>query len=105
MYGRYWGCFEEVRNLHFAVCYYAGIEACIERGLARFEPGAGGHYKQLRGFDPVRTRSLHWLSDPRLADGVRRFLASERDESEQVISYFEDHTAHRRDRPIAIDLD
>lgn len=103
LYGRYWGCFEEVKNLHFAVCYYAAIEACIERGLARFEPGAGGHYKQLRGFDPVRTRSLHWLADARLADGVRRFLEAEREESEHVLAWYEDHTAHRRDRPVDLD--
>lgn len=104
LYGRYWGCFEEIRHLHFTVCYYAGIRACIEKGLSRFEPGAGGHYKQLRGFDPVRTRSLHWLSDPRLAEGVRRFLAAEREESEQVISYFEEHTAHRRDKKLPFRL-
>ena len=105
LYGRYWGCFQEIRHLHFAVCYYAGIRACIENGLSRFEPGAGGHYKQLRGFDPVRTRSLHYLLDSRLAEGVRRFLASERKESEQVISYFEEHTAHRRDKMMRIELD
>ena len=29
MYGRYWGCFEELRYLHFNVCYYAAIEHCI----------------------------------------------------------------------------
>jgi predicted N-acyltransferase len=103
LYGRYWGCFEEVRNLHFAVCYYAAIEACIERGLARFEPGAGGHYKQLRGFDPVRTRSLHWVADARLASGVRRFLEAEREESEHVLAWYEEHTAHRRDRPLTLD--
>ncbi len=103
LYGRYWGCFEEVKHLHFAVCYYAAIEACIARGLERFEPGAGGHYKQLRGFDPVRTRSLHWLSDERLARGVRQFLEAERAESEHVLAWYEEHTAHRRDRPLALD--
>ena len=27
LYGRYWGCFREVRFLHFNVCYYAGDRA------------------------------------------------------------------------------
>ncbi|HBA39308.1 MAG TPA: GNAT family N-acetyltransferase, partial [Deltaproteobacteria bacterium] len=26
LYGRYWGSFEEVRYLHFNVCYYSAIE-------------------------------------------------------------------------------
>ena len=65
--GRYWGATHEVRHLHFDVCYYAAIEHCIAHGLARFEPGAGGDYKQLRGFDAPPTCGLHWLAEPRLA--------------------------------------
>src|SRR5262249_16692165 len=45
LYGRYWGCFEEVPFLHFNVCFYHSIEQCIERGIERFEPGAGGEHK------------------------------------------------------------
>jgi predicted N-acyltransferase len=41
-YGRYWGCLEEVKNLHFETCYWAAIEYCINHGLQRMEPGAGG---------------------------------------------------------------
>ena len=44
LYGRYWGTVQYVRNLHFNVCYYAAVEYCIEAGLKRFEPGAGGDY-------------------------------------------------------------
>ncbi len=61
-YGRYWGAFEDVKFLHFNVCYYAAIEHCIEQGIARFEPGAGGEYKWLRGFDPAITRSMHFIT-------------------------------------------
>ena len=64
MYGRYWGCFREVRFLHFNVCYYAGIEHSILNGIQRYEPGAGGEYKWLRGFDPALTRSIHYVSNP-----------------------------------------
>ena len=96
LYGRYWGCFEELRHLHFNVCYYAGIEHCIEHGLARFEPGAGGQYKQLRGFDAHPTWSLHHLRDPRLANAVGRFLAAEREEAGAAIDWWAEHSANRR---------
>jgi predicted N-acyltransferase len=85
LYGRYWGALEPVRNLHFEVCYYAAIEHCIERGLARFEPGAGGDYKWLRGFDASPTYSLHFLAEPRLASAVERFLSEERLEAGRII--------------------
>lgn len=41
-YGRYWGCLEEVKNLHFETCYWSAIDYCIQNGLHRMEPGAGG---------------------------------------------------------------
>jgi predicted N-acyltransferase len=78
LYGRYWGCFQEVRHLHFVTCYYAGIAHCIARGLTRFEPGAGGEYKHWRGFDAARTHSAHFLAHPGLARAVGDFLARER---------------------------
>lgn len=86
MYGRYWGCFEDVKFLHFNVCYYAAIEHCIARGLTRFEPGAGGEYKWLRGFDPALTHSAHFIAHDGLRRAVARFLASERREVEEWIT-------------------
>jgi predicted N-acyltransferase len=97
LYGRYWGALEPLRHLHFNVCYYAGIEHCIRAGLARFEPGAGGEYKQLRGFDATPTWSCHFLADPRLHEAVGRYLAQERAEAGRTIEWFAEHTAHRRD--------
>jgi predicted N-acyltransferase len=85
LYGRYWGGLAPVRHLHFDVCYYAAIEHCIEAGIARFEPGAGGDYKFLRGFDAQPTYSLHYLTDRRLAHAVERFLESERAQAARVI--------------------
>lgn len=85
LYGRYWGTYEEIRHLHFNVCYYATIEHCIASGLERFEPGAGGEFKWLRGFDAEATRSMHYLRDPRLGEAVKHFLDGERDEIERVI--------------------
>ena len=99
LYGRYWGALRPLRHLHFNVCYYAGIEHCIEQGLRRFEPGAGGEYKQLRGFDAVPTWSFHWLADPRLRSAVGRFLERERAETGVAIDWYQTHSANRRDEP------
>jgi hypothetical protein len=96
LYGRYWGALRPLRHLHFNVCYYAGIAHCIEQGLARFEPGAGGEYKQLRGFDATATWSCHWLADARLRRAVERFLERERAEAAHAIDWYHTHTANRR---------
>jgi uncharacterized protein len=86
LYGRYWGCFEEVRFLHFNVCYYAGIEHAIASGIQRYEPGAGGEYKWLRGFDPALTRSMHFIAHPGLRKAIADFLKHERREVERWIT-------------------
>lgn len=78
LYGRYWGAFEEHPFLHFATCYYHGIEECILHGHRRFEPGAGGEHKRPRGFHPAKTRSVHLLREPRLAAAVDDFVSRER---------------------------
>lgn len=77
LYGRYWGTDENVRFLHFEVCYYRAIEDCIARGIGTFEPGHGGGHKYRRGFVPTVTYSNHWLADPRLHDALRRYSAEE----------------------------
>ena len=78
LYGRYWGCFEEFPFLHFNVCLYHSIEDCIARRRSRFEPGAGGEHKLVRGFEPRLTYSAHWIFHPGLDRAVRDFLRSER---------------------------
>lgn len=93
LYGRYWGCFEEVRHLHFVVCYYAGIEHCIANGFTRFEPGAGGEYKHWRGFDAAATHSLHYLPHPGFAKVVGEFLDRERAHVDAVIAELHDRSA------------
>jgi len=93
LYGRYWGCFRELRSMHFAVCYYAGIEHCIARGLQRFEPGAGGDYKHWRGFDAAATHSLHYLAHPGFAQAVSDFLARERTYIDEVIAGLHERSA------------
>lgn len=63
LYGRHWGCEEEVAGLHFETCYYQGIEYAISQGIKRFESGAQGEYKMSRGFMPVLTHSAHWIAN------------------------------------------
>jgi hypothetical protein len=79
MYGRYWGAFEEHPFLHFNVCYYSAIEHSIRMGLERFEAGAGGSFKQLRGLDPEHTTSMHYIVDGKFRRAVERFLKQERE--------------------------
>lgn len=99
LYGRYWGATKPLRHLHFNVCYYAAVEHCIARGLVRFEPGAGGEYKQLRGFDASPTRSAHFLADPRLAAAVEQYLVRERAHAAETIDWYREHSALKPSPP------
>ena len=78
LYGRYWGCFEEHRYLHFNVCYYHGIDQAFRRQFDAFEPGQGGEHKLVRGFEPTLMHSAHFLVEPRLYGPLSRFLVEER---------------------------
>ena len=93
LYGRYWGALRELRYLHFNVCYYAAVEHAVNAGLQRFEPGAGGDYKQMRGFDAQPTFSLHFIADERLRGAIQRFLAQERSEAAHNIEWIREHSA------------
>ncbi len=93
LYGRYWGATQHLRHLHFNVCYYAAIEYCIDNGLQRFEPGAGGEHKQVRGFDAQPTLSAHHIEDRGLAGAIARFLEAERSEVDDAIAWYRDRSA------------
>ena len=77
LYGRYWGSLLDIDGLHFELCYYRGIEFCIERGLQEFDPGVQGEHKILRGFEPVITHSLHWMREPAFQRAVTDFCQRE----------------------------
>lgn len=78
LYGRYWGASEEVRHLHFELCYYQAIEAAIALGLGRAEAGAQGAHKLARGYRPVPTWSAHYIADPNFRRAVADYLGAER---------------------------
>jgi uncharacterized protein len=87
LYGRYWGCTEDIPFLHFELCYYQAIDAAIARGLSRVEAGAQGEHKLARGYVAVPTWSAHYIPDLGFRDAVSDFLERERSAVEQDIAY------------------
>ena len=96
LYGRHWGCQHYLDCLHFELCYYQGIEICIERGLRRFDPGAQGEHKIARGFAPARTRSLHWMAQSRFTRAIEQFAGHEKSSVTQYITAVEQHSPYHR---------
>ncbi|WP_309661407.1 GNAT family N-acetyltransferase [Sphingomonas sp.] len=78
IYGRYWGTIEEVPFLHFELSYYQAIEWAIEHRLSSVQAGAQGEHKLARGYEPVISRSAHFLADPGLRQAVATYLGGER---------------------------
>jgi predicted N-acyltransferase len=91
LFGRYWGCHEEVRHLHFELCYYQTIEFAIEKKLQLFEAGAQGEHKFSRGFTPALTWSAHKIRDPQLSNAIENFVYREK---RQIQLHFEHYKAH-----------
>jgi uncharacterized protein len=96
LYGRYWGCTEDVPFLHFELCYYQAIDAAIARGLSRVEAGAQGEHKLARGYVPVPTWSAHYLPDKGFRHAVADFLRRERAAVEQEQAFLGEMTPFRR---------
>jgi uncharacterized protein len=96
LYGRYWGCSEDIPFLHFELCYYQAIEAAIALGLARVEAGAQGEHKLARGYVPVPTWSAHYIPDPSFRAAVSDFLERERRAVEQEIAYLGEMAPFKR---------
>jgi len=78
LYGRYWGTIEEVPFLHFELSYYQAVEWAIEHGLKCVQAGAQGEHKISRGYEPVVTRSAHFIPNRSFRDAVAEFLDAER---------------------------
>jgi uncharacterized protein len=96
LYGRYWGCSERYRFLHFEACYYRAIDFAIERGLARVEAGAQGTHKIQRGYLPQRTYSAHWVADPGFRSALERYLNDERAAVDEEIQILSTHSPFRK---------
>ncbi len=96
LYGRYWGCSEDIPFLHFELCYYQAIDWAIRHGKARVEAGAQGSHKLARGYRPVATMSAHYIPNPGFRRAVAEFLARETLAVEADIEALDAQTPFRR---------
>lgn len=96
LYGRYWGCAQELPGLHFEAAYYQGIEYCIRNDVGVFESGAQGEHKISRGFLPERTRSYHFVRDARFREAIARHLEQEQAWMEEYRGQLAQHDPFRR---------
>ena len=86
LYGRYWGCKQEIDSLHFDACYYTPIEWAIANGIQIFDPGAGGRHKKRRGFPAMPNHSLHRFYHPRLGQILRSYISQVNELEQQEIN-------------------
>ena len=98
LYGRYWGCSQEIPGLHFETAYYQGIEFCIQNGIEVFESGAQGEHKIARGFLPTRTRSCHHVEHPVFRQAIGEHLEREKTWIDEYRQNLEAADPYRRDR-------
>lgn len=96
LYGRYWGCIEQVPGLHFETCYAQSIAYCIEHRIEWFEGGAQGEHKISRGLLPVKTFSAHWVADARFAEAIAEFLQRETQAVEDYVEELEQSSPFKR---------
>lgn len=96
IYGRQWGCIEDHPCLHFEACYYRAIDYAIKHGLKTVEAGAQGPHKLARGYQPVKTTSVHYISNPSFRDAVARFLEDERRGVSAEIDYLAGKTPFKK---------
>ncbi len=96
LFGRHWGCNTEFNSLHFELCYYQGLEYCINNGLKRFEPGAQGEHKIYRGFLPTKTWSAHWIAHPEFNTIIRKHVQHEQQGMQYYIDDMQSHSPFKQ---------
>jgi predicted N-acyltransferase len=88
LFGRYWGAFEYIPNLHFECCYYRLIDYAIEHKMERVEAGAQGEHKFLRGYETVPMFSSHHIYNENGRSAIEAYLEKEiQMERENIASY------------------
>ncbi|MFN7504754.1 MAG: GNAT family N-acetyltransferase, partial [Limnobacter sp.] len=98
LYGRYWGCIENLPCLHFELCYYQAIEFAIERGIEWFEGGAQGEHKMARGLNPQTMVSAHYVHDNGFKLPIENFLRREKAHLQAYAVELNEHTAFRESK-------
>jgi predicted N-acyltransferase len=91
LFGRHWGASQHLRNLHFELCYYQGIDFAIEKGFHLFEAGAQGEHKLARGFLPSPTYSAHKIQDPAFGHAIREYIETEKAWISDTMKEYERH--------------
>jgi uncharacterized protein len=97
LYGRYWGCAEELPFLHFELSYYRAVEWAIEHGLGTVQAGAQGEHKLARGYEPVITRSAHFMPDRGFRQAVADFCEREKEAIAAEVEWARTALPYRRD--------
>lgn len=95
LYGRYWGCVQNIPCLHFELCYYQAIEFAIENSLDWFEGGAQGEHKMARGLNPQTMVSAHYVHDNSFKLPIENFLRREKAHLAAYAEELSEHTAFR----------
>lgn len=101
LFGRYWGCLEEHRFLHFNVGLYHSIAECIAHSRQVFEGGAGGEHKLARGFDPTLVYTGYLFLDEAFHDAVSRYFSAETASREQELGRWNAQKRTRAASPTA----
>jgi uncharacterized protein len=96
LFGRYWGAAQQVRNLHFELCYYQSIDFAIEQGFKLLEAGAQGEHKLARGFLPTLTYSAHKIRDPAFGRAIGEYIESEKEMLKGVMEEYSSHDPYKR---------
>ena len=78
------------------VCYYQGIEYCIDNNLRCFQPGTQGDYKRRRGFIPEYTYGAYYFTDTQIRPAIEDYLDLERRDLKQQFDYWENATPYKR---------
>lgn len=95
LYGRYWGTTEDLPLLHFDLSYYRAIDWAIRHGLKTVQAGAQGEHKLARGYEPVVTKSVHFLPNARFRAAVARFCADEREAVAREVAWAREALPYR----------
>ncbi|MEM9740872.1 MAG: GNAT family N-acetyltransferase, partial [Pseudomonadota bacterium] len=98
LFGRYWGCTVHKPLLHFEICYYQAIDFALANDLKYVEAGAQGGHKLARGYQPVTTRSAHWIAHPGLAAAIDDYLERERAAVSREQGYLSERTPFKKAR-------
>lgn len=100
LYGRYWGADPMTAYkyplLHFEMCYYLGVDYCIENKKDLFEAGAQGEHKIPRGFIPSLTFSAHLIRRKDARAAIGNFIESEKQAISEAIKNDVFHSPYKQ---------